>query len=138
MKLTSQSSDAANLGNLVQVSSITKGIDKQLFQTLLRTARSQTSEARPSGPHAATSCCQYVRWLHSRASRTFSASAAVNQHQHSTGSTVSVEAAKRKTGWAAVPAVPKVLGLGGLIPFFALSPPLMKAGMPWIPHICPR
>jgi hypothetical protein len=47
---------------------------------------------------------------------------------HPIGKPFEVEAAKRKTGWAAVPAVPKVLGLGGLIPFFALSPPLMQAG----------
>jgi hypothetical protein len=67
--------------------------------------------------------------LHSGVPKAFSTSAVANQHSHSTGSTYVVDAAKRKTGWAAVPTVPKVLGLGGLIPFFALSPPVMQAGV---------
>eukprot|EP00892_Ulva_mutabilis_P007472 jgi/Ulvmu1/5097/UM021_0114.1 len=37
-----------------------------------------------------------------------------------------VKVAARRTGWKAIPAVPKLLGLGGLIPFYALSPPLLK------------
>jgi hypothetical protein len=58
-----------------------------------------------------------------------STSSAAEQHTHSTGNTFVVDAAKRKTGWAAVPAVPKFLGLTGLIPFFALSPPVMQTGV---------
>lgn len=33
----------------------------------------------------------------------------------------------RRTGWQAVPRVPKLLGLGGLIPFFGLSPPVLHS-----------
>lgn len=118
---------------MLQVASIPSDcIEKQLFQSFLCTARAQTSET----PRATNSCCRYVRWVHNRAAtRPFSKSA-VNPHTHITGTTYFVEAAKRKTGWAAVPAVPKVLGLGGLIPFFALSPPVMQAGASSINHAC--
>ena len=34
---------------------------------------------------------------------------------------------KPKKGWRAVPSVPKFLGLSGLIPFFAFSPPILHA-----------
>jgi Protein of unknown function (DUF3429) len=39
----------------------------------------------------------------------------------------SIKIKPHRSGWAAVPAVPKFLGLSGLIPFFGLSPPILHA-----------
>jgi hypothetical protein len=42
---------------------------------------------------------------------------------------------KPRTGWRAVPQVPKFLGLAGLLPFFALCPPILKASATWLASV---
>jgi len=101
------------------------GWSRALLSSAVRTSSDKSHIPGEAGSAAAaTEACQ--------SPTTATAAAAAAADPAATASATPQQLRHLQSGWAAVPSIAKTLGLAGLIPFIALSPPV-AAHLPFLP-----